>query len=50
MDRIIHCAEYNGDRRARDIREPAVQQHSNVMIPMQQNQWFLMNDNEESID
>lgn len=50
MDSIIHHHKHNSNGILGHICMPAIQQHGNVMIPVQENQWLLVNDNEKSIE
>jgi hypothetical protein len=50
VDGIIHDTEYNPRRRLGDVTVPTIQQHTDVMVPVQKDQGFLVNDNKEGID
>ena len=50
MDSIIHGAEKESGRTLCDVGVPAIQEHSNVMIPMKKDERFLVNDNEKRIE
>jgi hypothetical protein len=49
MDTVIHHHKDNADGVLGHICMPTVQQHRNVMIPVQKNQRFLVNDDEKSV-
>ena len=49
MDAIIHIDKENAAWSMSDIGMPAIQQDSNVMVPMQENEFLLVNENKESV-
>ena len=50
VDRVVHGDKKDTVRRGGDIGMPAVQQDGNVMVPVQENEFFLVNDNKKGIE
>lgn len=50
MNRVVHGHKENTRWRLCNIRVPAVQQDRDVVIPMQENELLLVNDNEKCVN
>jgi len=50
MDRVVHCDEVKSLGSFRSVRMPAVQEHGDVVIPMQENEGALALNNEDRVD
>jgi hypothetical protein len=50
MNGVIHGTEYDTGRGLGHVTVPTIQQYTNVMVPMQEDEWFLVYNNEEGID
>lgn len=50
MNRIVHHHKEDARRRFGDVRMPAVEQDRNMMVPMQEDEGLLVNDDEECIN
>ena len=50
MDRVVHDDKKDTVRRSGHIGMPAVQQDGNVVVPVQENEFFLVNDNKKGIE
>ena len=49
MDGVVHDAKYEGLGGPDNIRVPAVEEDRYVMVPMEENEWFLVNDNKKGV-
>jgi hypothetical protein len=49
MDPKVHRRKEDATRGLGDIGMPAIEQNRNMMVPMQEDQGFLMNDNEKRV-
>lgn len=47
---VVHTYKPKTGGTGRGIRVPAVQQNGNVMVPMQKDQWLLVNNDKKGID
>ena len=50
VDAVIHHDKENTGRTGGDIGMPAVQQDGNVMVPVQENQFFLVDNDKKGVD
>jgi hypothetical protein len=50
VDTVIHNHKENARRRRGDVGMPAIQEHRNVMVPVQKNKLLLVDNYKESID
>ena len=50
VDAIIHHDKENARWTRGDIGMPAIQQDGNVVVPMQKDQLFLVNDNKKGVN
>jgi hypothetical protein len=50
MDGVVHNDEEDARRARGHVRVPAVQENSNVMVPVQEDERFLVNDDEEGVE
>jgi hypothetical protein len=50
MDTIIHDPKNESRGRIGHVRMPTIQEDRDVMIPMQENERFLVNDDEKRIE
>jgi hypothetical protein len=50
MDTVIHGHKEQTSRGLGNVCVPAVNQNRNVMVPVQEDKWFLMDDDEECIN
>jgi hypothetical protein len=50
VNTVVHGDKENSWRRGRDIRMPAIKQNRHVMVPMQEDERLLVNNNKEGIN
>jgi hypothetical protein len=50
VNTVVHGDKENSWRRGRDIRMPAIKQNRDVVVPMQEDERLLVNDNKESVN
>ena len=49
MDRVVHGTKHNAGRGLGDVGMPAVQQDRNVVVPVQENEFLFVNDDEKGV-
>ena len=49
MHSVVHDNEENARWLCRDVRVPTVEKNGNVVVPVQKDEWFLVNQNEKGI-